>query len=128
MTLPQPRPTPSEGVYAAISVGDIVNIPSSIKKTLIHRGISLNSLPLASFLKIASAHEKYWWFSAANSIIYPSNVVLTQKSIARVTGQSSSMKCCNIFGVPSTDPLDSFLELWSFLEPLYPVEKFFQET
>jgi hypothetical protein len=89
MTLTPPHPTPSEGVYAAISVGDIVNIPSSIKKTLIHRGISLNSLPLASFLKTTSAHEKYWWFSAANSMIYPSNVVLTQKSTARVTGQSN---------------------------------------
>jgi len=47
-----------EGVYAAISVGSIINIPSSIKKTLIHMGISLNSLPLAYFLKSASAHEK----------------------------------------------------------------------
>jgi hypothetical protein len=89
MTLPQPRHTQSEGVYAAISVRDIVNIPSSIKKTLIHRRISLNSLPLVSFLKIASAHKKYRSFLAANSIIYPSNVVLTQKSIARMTGQSN---------------------------------------
>jgi hypothetical protein len=87
MTLLQP--TPSEDVYDAILVRDIVNIPSFIKKTLIHRGIYLNSLPLASFLKIAYAREKYWWFSAANLIIYPSTVVLTQKSITRMTGQSS---------------------------------------
>jgi hypothetical protein len=96
MTLTPSRPTPSEGVYAAISVGDIINIPSSTKKALIHRGISLNSLPLVPFLKISSTHEKYWWFSAANSIMYPSIVVLTQKSTARVTGQSSLWSAANL--------------------------------
>jgi hypothetical protein len=60
MTLTPPHPTPSEGVYAAISIEDIFNIPSSIKKTLIHGGIYLNKLPLASFLKIAFARQKYW--------------------------------------------------------------------
>jgi hypothetical protein len=74
-------------VYAAISVGDIINIPSSIKKTLIHRGISLKSLPLALFLKISSTREKDWWFSATNSIMYPSSMVLTHKSTGRVAGQ-----------------------------------------
>jgi hypothetical protein len=59
MIPPQTDPTPSEGVYIAILVGDIITIPSSIKKTLIHKGISLNSLPLASFLKSSSTHEKY---------------------------------------------------------------------
>jgi hypothetical protein len=59
MIPPQTNPTPSEGVYVAISVRDIVSISSSIKKTLIHRGISLKSIPLASFLKYASAGEKY---------------------------------------------------------------------
>jgi hypothetical protein len=76
MTPPQTLPTRRKGVFVAISVRDIVNIPSSIKKTLIHRGLSLKSLPLASFLKSASSHEKYWWFLATNSIMYPSNVVL----------------------------------------------------
>jgi hypothetical protein len=89
MTLTLSRPTPRKDVYVAISVGDIINIPSSIKKTLIHWEISLNSLPLAPFLKISSVHEKDWWFSATNSIMYPSSVVLTQKSIAPVTGQSN---------------------------------------
>jgi hypothetical protein len=60
MMLPQPLPTPSEDVYVAITVGDIVSIPSSIKKTLIHRGISLNNLPLDYFLKSTYAHEKGW--------------------------------------------------------------------
>jgi hypothetical protein len=89
MTLTPSRPTPSKGVYVVISVGDIINIPSSIKKALIHRWISLNSLPLAPFLKISSAHEKEWWFSAENLIMYPSSVVLTQKSTSSMTGQSS---------------------------------------
>jgi hypothetical protein len=80
--------TPSKGVYAAILVGDIVSIPSSIKKTLIQWGISLRSPPLMYFLKYASTHEKYWWFLATNSIMYPSKVVLTQKLIAHVTGRS----------------------------------------
>jgi hypothetical protein len=66
MNLTPPHPTPSEGVYVSISVGDIINIPSSTKKSLIHRRISLNNLPLASFLKIASNHEKYWWLSVSN--------------------------------------------------------------
>jgi hypothetical protein len=60
MNPPQTFPTPSEGVYASISIGDIVIIHSSIKKTLIHEGISLNSLSLASFLKSASGGEKDW--------------------------------------------------------------------
>jgi hypothetical protein len=77
MTLTLPCLTPREGVYVASLVEDIVNIRSSIKKTLIHGGISLNSLPLAYFLKTASDHEKYWCFLARNLMIYPSNVVLT---------------------------------------------------
>jgi hypothetical protein len=60
MNPPQPCPTQSEGVYASISIGEIVSIPSSIKKTLIHRGISLNSLPFVSFLKYSYASEKDW--------------------------------------------------------------------
>jgi hypothetical protein len=89
MTLTPSHPTPNEGVYAAISIEDIINIRSSIKKTLIDLGIPLNSVPLAPFLKISAAHEKDWWFSAANLIMYPSSVVLTHKSTARVTGKSS---------------------------------------
>jgi hypothetical protein len=89
MNPPQPCPTQREGVYASISVGEIVSIPSSIKKNLIHRRISLNSLPLASFLKYSYASEKYWWFSIVNAIMYPSKVVLTQKSIAHATRQST---------------------------------------
>jgi hypothetical protein len=71
------HPTPRKGVYVAISVRNIINIPSSTKKVLIHRGISLKILPLVTFLKISSAHKKDWWFSAANSIMYPSIMVLT---------------------------------------------------
>jgi hypothetical protein len=59
MTPPQNDPTPRKGVYASISVRDMFNIPSSIKKTLIPRGISLNSLPLVYFLKYTSSLEKY---------------------------------------------------------------------
>jgi len=87
MTLTPSHPTPREGVYASILVEYIINIPSCINKYLIHKGISLNILPLATLLKISFAHKKYWWFSAANLIMYPFSMVLTQKSIACVTGQ-----------------------------------------
>jgi len=89
MSLTPSHPTPREDVYVSISDGDIINIPSSTKKALIHKGISLNNIPLAFFLKISSACKKYWWFSDANSIRYPYIMVLTQKSTACVTGQSS---------------------------------------
>jgi len=97
MNPPQNHPTPREGVYNVISVGEIVNIPSSIKKTLIHRGISLNSLPSVSFLKYSFAHEKYWWFLAAKLIMYPSNFVLTHKLIAHVTGRSSRWSFATLY-------------------------------
>jgi hypothetical protein len=96
MTITLSHPTTREGVYTAISVRGIINIPSSTKKSLIHRGISLNSLSLAPFLKISSAYEKDWWFSATNSIMYPSIMVLTHKSTARVTGKSSLWSAANL--------------------------------
>jgi hypothetical protein len=96
MTLTPSHPTPREGVYAAISVRDIINIPSSTKKYLIHRGISLTSLPLAPFLKISSPCEKDWWFSAANSIMYRSIMMVTQKSMALMTGESNLWSDANL--------------------------------
>jgi hypothetical protein len=62
------HPPPSAGFYVAMLIEGRGKIPYSTNKILIHKGISINNLPLSPSLSIASSLEKFWCFSAEKSI------------------------------------------------------------